>query len=308
MAGSPPVTIVSAIDDHHRHDPTAFLEALGDQSVPLEDYELVIVDHHGLAGWREASERVLSRAGAPQIRFELRKGGGRAAALNRCLALARAHVIVFLADDFVVGPHFVEAHLRFHREHAEREAVGIGRAMFPPWVLENELSAWLERTGRLFGVRLDETCTRVPSDFFYVGNASVKRALVDLIGPFDEDFPYHACDDYEYGLRLAEAGMQSSLVEGADVLHEHDVSLRERWRQMGHAGESATVLGRKLPGPHPGLREGDVPPWRWAGAGIKWWLWHLVTRREEYQQRYYDRILLAPYSAGIRRARGALDP
>jgi GT2 family glycosyltransferase len=307
VAGSPLVTVVSAIDDHHARDPSEFLEALSDQSVPRENYELVIVDHHGLAGWREACERVLSGAGAPQIRFELRKGVGRAGALNRCLELARADLIVFLADDFLVGSDFVEAHLRFHREHPEREAVGIGRAMFPPRVLENEFSAWLERTGRLFGVRLDEACTSVPSDYFYVGNASVKRALIDLVGPFDEDFPYHACDDYEYGLRLAEAGMQSSLVEGADVLHDHDVTLRERWRQMGQAGESATLLSRKLPGPHPGLREGDVSPWRWAGAGLKWWLWYLVTRRDEYKERYFDRILLAPYSSGIRRARGAFD-
>lgn len=302
MAGRPLISVVSAIDDHHAHDPGAILEPLTRQTVSCSDYEAIVVDHHGIDAWREAC----ATAG-PRIRFELRKGGGRAAALNHGLALARAELIVFLADDFVVGPQFVESHLRFHREHPEREAVGIGRAMFPPRVLENEFSAWLERTGRLFGVRLDETCTTVPSDFFYVGNASLKRAPIDLVGPFDEAFPYHVCDDYEYGIRLAEAGMQSSVVEGADVLHEHDVSLRERWRQMGYAGESAMVLGRKLPGPHPGLREGDVPPWRWAGAGIKWWLWHLVTRRAEYQQRYYDRILLAPYSAGIRRARGAFD-
>ncbi len=307
MVGSPLASIVTAIDDHHTHDPTAVLEALSDQSVPHDDYEVVVVDHHGLAGWHDACRRFLAAPGAADVRLELRKGGGRAGALNHCLALTRADLIVFLADDFVVGPQFVEAHLRFHREHPEREAVGIGRAMFPPRVLENEFSAWLERTGRLFGVRLDETCTTIPSGFFYVGNASVKRALIDVAGRFDEDFHYHACDDFEYGLRLAEAGMRSSLVEGADVLHEHDVTLRERWHQMSQAGESATVLGRKLPGPHPGLREGDVPPWRWAGAGAKWWLWHLVTRRDEYQERYYDRILLAPYSAGIRRARTSAD-
>jgi hypothetical protein len=37
------------------------------------------------------------------------------------------------------------------------------------------------------------------------------------VGRFSEDYPCHAVEDFEYGLRLAATGMRAQLVPGADV-------------------------------------------------------------------------------------------
>ena len=73
-------------------------------------------------------------------------------------------------------PGLVEAHLSFHEAHPEPGAVGIGAGYFPPAQLEPPLVRWLEGSGQLFGAKLKDELT-VPPDFFYVGNASLKREL-----------------------------------------------------------------------------------------------------------------------------------
>lgn len=296
-------SVVTAIDDHAL-DPRGMLGALASQTFSSERYEVILVDHYPVAAWREAHAHITAGAGVPRMLYEEIEGRGRARALNRCLDLASGELIVFLADDFVPGPSFVESHVRFHAENPEPDAVGIGRAMFPRHLRGHQFLSWLERTGRVFGVPLDGDSSEVPEDFFFVGNGSVKRGLIDRVGRFDEDLPYHGWDDFDFGLRMKRVGMRAGLVAGADVIHDHPLTLRERCGHMIDAGVSATIVARKQPEEtRVWLAPGDVSPWRWGGAGVKWWLWHALTRRSVYRERSYDRILHAAYSAGIRRGR-----
>jgi GT2 family glycosyltransferase len=266
---------------------------------------VIAVDAHRLRPWRAAHEALRGRPGVPRVSYRQLPAGGRARSLNLALEQARAPLVVFLADDFIVRPDFLERHLALHERRPEREVVGIGRALIPPHARRGPFAAWLESTGELFGVPLDDDAASVPEYFFYVGNASVKRELLDAAGRFDEDFPHHCWDDYDLALRLRAAGMRAELVPEANAVHEHPITLRERRRQTREAGESAAIAERKYPGPHPWLAPGAVGVWRWRAAAWKWRLAHLVTRREELRARHYDRSLKAAYAAGLRDGRRA---
>lgn len=297
------LSVITAVDDHVL-DAGKWFDALAAQTADPGSFEAIAVDPYAMREWERAA-REPRAPGGPRFAYRPMEVKGRAHALNAGLDEARGDVVVFLADDFIPGPDYVELHQRFHEEHPERQAVGVGRAMIPKEMQRGPFVAWLESTGRFFGAPLDEETGEVPEDFFYVGNASVKRELIDAAGRFDEDFPYHAWDDYEYGLRLREQGMRSRLIPGADVVHDHAIDLQERLVQMREAGESAAIHERKAPGDHPWLGPGEVPVWRWRAAAWKWRLAHLVTRRERYLGLYYDRILNWSYASGLRTGRAA---
>lgn len=300
------LSVVSAVDDHVLNA-GEWLDALVNQTADPSSYEVIATDAHQMPTWAAAFE-ARSAAGheEPRVVYRRLSPGGRARSLNAGLEQATGDVIVFLADDFIPGRDFVELHRRFHEEHPEREAVGVGKALIPEHVQRGPFVRWLEGTGAFFGVPLDEASESIPDNFFYVGNASVKRELVDAAGRFDEDFPYHAWDDHEFGLRLRAEGMRSQLIPEATVLHDHPITLGERRHQMRQAGESAAIHASKQPGDHPWLGPGDVPVWRWYAAAWKWRLAHLFTRRERYRGLYYDRTLSAAYAAGLRAGRRRL--
>lgn len=66
----------------------------------------------------------------------------------------------------------------------------------------------------------------MPENFFYVGNASVKRHFLREAGRLDERFQYHAWDDFELGQRLIKLGMKASFIPQAAAEHMHAISLR----------------------------------------------------------------------------------
>src|SRR5688500_621875 len=71
-------------------------------------YELVILDD----GSTDDTTRVVrSFEGRLPVRYMKTENGGRAAARNRALGMARGEIIIFSDDDRVVHPNFVDAHL-----------------------------------------------------------------------------------------------------------------------------------------------------------------------------------------------------
>lgn len=257
------------------------------QTLPAELYEVILVDavhtfdyEAGLESFRAASE---TRADIKCRRIER---AGRARALNHALELATGDLIIFLGDDFIAPPRFAEAHLRFHAEHAEAEAVGVGSAILPS-EFRNRFAVWLEESGQLFGVPFRADMTEVPEDFFYVGNASVKRELLERAGRFDERFAFHAWDDFEFGLRLRAAGMQARFVPEARVAHTHEIDLPAREQSLRDAGAAARAYVSDHPERRAWFRTASLPAWlhglrvasararlaaaRTDGARAGWW-------------------------------------
>jgi GT2 family glycosyltransferase len=208
-------------------------------------------------------------------------------------------LIIFLGPDYLPKTNFLRAHDEFHLQHQSPTAVGIGAAfLVPPFV--SEFSAWLQRSGNLVGVPFFEGMDSVPSNFFFVGNSSVKRSFLESVGAFDERYPFQTFDDFELGLRLEAAGMVSEFIPDAPTEHHHPITMKG-WsvavRQTGASARRYEQVGS--------------PPFEWEPVvrrtptnhrlrAYSRFVRYLLRRRPQDRERYYHRMLHAAFSAGYR--------
>ncbi len=247
MSRRPKLSIISAVDDHPP-DLDEFFGALGSQSIPPEDYEVLVVDATRRHEYGPAHQRFLA-SGCPQknVTYHRIGKGGRAKALNFGLEQSSGEIVLFLGHDYIVTPEFARAHLAFHARRPKRYYVGVGAGLLPPELKREHFPRWLEASGELYGIPFSEDMTSVPEDFFYIGNASVKREFLREAGVFDEAYAHHAWDDYEMGLRLRAAGMKAVYIPDARAKHVHRIDLAGRCQSMRQAGEAAVVQDREDP-------------------------------------------------------------
>lgn len=300
MKGSLRASVVTASHDHSP-DLKAWFAALASQTASPADYEVLLtnpgypIDHPSALG------EVVAVFPEAQMRTRRIGFGGRASALNDAVAHTTGEVVIFLADDFIGGPEFVAAHLRFHREHPETEAVGIGLAFLPPHY-RTPLGTWLEESGRLIGVPIQPDTAEVPERFFFVGNSSVKRELLVRAGPLDERFPAHAWDDFEFSQRLLRAGMRSLLVPDAVVEHHHPLDLPDREQAMRDAGIAARIYLAAYPGEKVLPETATWPEWRHRVRLARAQAQALLAPSKATRQWWWHARLEAAFAKGYRKS------
>jgi GT2 family glycosyltransferase len=169
----------------------------------------------------------------------------RAKAMNLGIKLSKAPLLYFFGEDFTPTKKAIDQHLSFHQNNPSLIEVGIGLA-FVPNEFKNDFTNWLETSGCLFGIPFKKDQIAIPSNFFYLANASIKKEFVLQAGLFDENFKYNCWDDWELGLRLSKKGMKSRLVIETNAIHNHDVQVSERYKSMQQAGESCKTYENKF--------------------------------------------------------------
>jgi GT2 family glycosyltransferase len=296
MTTAPRASIVTAVHEFRACE-ELWLEAMMKQSLPGGEFEVILVDAVGHPTYQRLVKQFCSSA--DHISYHQIPAHGRARALNHALSIAKSDLIIFLADDFVAEPEMVASHLRFHEENSEPEAVGIGAGLVPQ-DLATDFTTWLERTGRFFGLPFYEGMTSIPEDFFYVGNASVTRKLLDRAGAFDEIFLFHAGDDFEFGQRLRAAGMKAQLVTGATASHLHHVGLEDRAEAFRELGQNARALAERS-GEATWLRSLKLSAPFWSPRVAAARAAMLINKSSASRQRWWRVTLEAAFASGYRR-------
>ncbi len=230
-------SVVVALNPH-ASDPAPVFEAYLRQTLPATAFEVIVADGGTRPGVAQAHAAHLRAFPSSPVRLIETGGPGRAAANNAGARAARSELLVFVADDFIPAPTLVRAHVEFHR-HLCAPAVGVGPAFFTAARRADPFCRWLEDSGRLFGIPFRIAEQRWSRRFFYVGNASLARALFEGLGAFDEAFRHDLFDDFEFGLRLAAAGVRAHFLPKALAWHDHDVTVAERAEAMRRSGVAA---------------------------------------------------------------------
>ena len=296
MTTTPRASIVTAVHEFRACE-ELWLKGMMKQTFPGEAFEVILVDAVGHPTYQPLIKQFCSNA--DHVSYHRIPAHGRARALNHALSIAKSDLIIFLADDFVAEPDLVASHLKFHEENPELEAVGIGAGLVPQ-DLTTDFTMWLERTGRFFGLPFYDGMTSIPEDFFYVGNASVKRKLLDRAGAFDEIFLFHAGDDFEFGQRLRAAGMKAQLVTAATASHHHHVGLEDRAEAFRELGQNARAVAERS-GEATWLRSLKLSAPAWSSRVAAARASMLITNSSASRQRWWRVTLDAAFASGYRR-------
>lgn len=209
------------------------LPRLLDQTLPREDYEIVVVD--------DASEDDTTAAvrdnSAPNVLFarnerQLAAGITR----NRAIGMASGEILVFVDDDALVRRDFVEQHLATHAEHPGSIVAGpIIDVSEPP--AEKDPPA-----GRMLGRHTNP---------FATCNASVARAHLMSAGGFDEDFRVYGWEDSEMYRRLEMLDLQRRYNWRAPIYHYKPPSVRRDFFARLRLEENRGAMGAVYYAKHP---------------------------------------------------------
>lgn len=297
--GSPRLSVVVPTRD--RFDALSeTLAALDGQDCPAADVEVIVVDN-GSEGATAA--RLQGRHARLATHVLVEPTPGPAAARNAGVRRAAAPVVLFLGDDTrPADPGVLSAHLGLHAADPRPAAAVLGRVAWRPDKPVTPFMHWLEHGGPQFAFDALRAGRVSASRSFYTPHVSIKKAALDLVGGFDERFPFAAVEDIELGLRLERAGLELIYHPELLVEHDHFYAPRGFGARQERVGASARVLHEMYDGEEAIVGE---PRWSWpihrlarpllealAGRGM----------RAGVRERVWTALSIAAFASGWRRS------
>ena len=223
------------------------IRAVENQTVPRDQYEVIVCDSESGDGTREMMDGLMGEFS--NLRYVDLEINTLAAKRNAGVREARAGLVIFLDDDAVAAPGFVAGHLAAHREGSDRFVCGNVR--FPEaWIAESNYFRF--RDSRHLGPSRPEVDLEdIPYHMIVVMNCSFRREdVLNRVGLVSEEFQRYGGEDYEFGYRVAQAGLKIRFAPEATVEHyEHGGSIRQYMKKRYITSrDSLPVLYRLAPG------------------------------------------------------------
>ncbi len=178
------------------------LDACFEQTVAPSEYEVVLVNDGSTDNTLEVIERAQRRATCRFIVIN-QPNSGLAKGRNAGIAQATGDRIVFIDDDVLPIPTFVEEHLRSHAE--KPKAIVRGGAI--------NVESFEDLPPPLWNIR------HYSGNYFWTTNVSVPLATIRAIGGFNESFSEYGWEDIDVGLRLRFGGVKALFNPKALVYH-----------------------------------------------------------------------------------------
>ncbi|MBI5877733.1 MAG: glycosyltransferase [Chloroflexi bacterium] len=176
---------------------SACLDSLMEQD--FRDYEVILSDDGSTDDTRMVANRY------PRVQYIAGPNAGPAAARNRGIHRARGEFVVFTDDDCRVPHEWLARIVDGYERHPE--VAGVGGYLDPPdAVVQKSIFARYERfvSTRLYRQSAQQEMVggldNYPGDG--TSNMSYRKAVLDVVGGFDEWFPYAAAEDHDLRVRV----------------------------------------------------------------------------------------------------------
>lgn len=230
----------------------ALLTALGEQTLSLENFEVIIVldgctDHSDetIRFWKKENSKL-------NLHFCSQKRSGAAKARTHGAEKAKTPILLFLDDDVVPHAECLKSHLKHHE--TQNPLVVLGDAQIPARAGESYYDLvtrmWWEDT---YVARKNRTSNYSYHDFC-AGNVSLPRSTFFEHGGFDAQFQSYGGEDYDLGYRLLQAGTPFCVESRAQATHNHQGTPRKVFNNLSAEGRNDILLGKKHPELTRGLR------------------------------------------------------
>lgn len=215
------------------------LSALEQQTVPVDQFEVVIVSD----GATDGTHEYLATLDKPySLKTITQPNQGVAVARNNGIANASGQIILFIDDDVVPTSTLISEHLRYHEVYGDNVVV-IGPMLSPP---DFKMSPWVrweqEKLAGQYQDMLEEKWQPTARQF-YTGNTSLARHWLNENQRFDPTF--RRAEDVELAFRLQDRGVCFVFHPGAVGYHYAERSLNS-WLAIPYAyGRNDVIFARQ---------------------------------------------------------------
>jgi hypothetical protein len=178
----------------------ASLESLAEQTLPPEEYEIVVVNDGSSDTTEEVCRELARRV---PLRYFYIKNSGIAAAKNLGVFAASAPLLLFFDDDDIATKTFLEGHICAHQEHPDGNVAVLGYTCWAPKVRVTPVMEYVTDIGQqLFAYKNLHHGKKLDYTYFWGGRSSCKKSFLVSHGIFNQDF-WSIIEDIELGYRLS---------------------------------------------------------------------------------------------------------
>lgn len=191
--------------------------------------------------------------------------GGPGVARNLALQVIKGDLVIFVGDDTVPAPSFVQAHVEEHTRRSDSRVAVLGRIDWPSDMPVNTLMKHITGVGaQQFSYHYLKPGEEYDYRHFYTSNLSVHRFMLEKERDgFDGSlFPF---DDVELSYRLSKHGLRIFYCPKPLVWHYHQHSVWTFSRRQWNAGVSCWKLVRR----HPATLRRVARPIHWLKALLR---------------------------------------
>jgi len=176
---------------------------------------------------------------------------GLSANRNTGWRAAAAPIVLFTDNDTIPVPEFVAEHLAWHADNPQDEVAVVGHVRWAPELKLTPFMRWLDE-----GVQFDYGSiagTEAAWAHLYGANSSVKKALLERVGDFDEERLPYLYEDLDWAYRAREHGLRVLYNRRALVDHVRPGMTLEFWKEKARRMAAAE---RQFVTKHP-----EMEPW-----------------------------------------------
>src|SRR5947209_10444047 len=201
------------------------LDGYDRQVVPTGTFEVLVVADRAEPDL-DAVRRALERRRYP-VRLLQGETPGLSANRNAGWRAARAPIVLFTDNDTIPVPGLVAEHLASHGRSPSAEVAVVGPVRWARGLRVTPFMRWVE-----YGLQFQYESVRgevAGWGHLYGANSSIKRALLEVVGDFDQDHLPYGYEDMDWAYRAHGQGLQVRFNPRAIVEHLRPMTVAD-WK------------------------------------------------------------------------------